>query len=405
MKPSQKEYIQTNKTKKSKPPIIKTLPFLISFLKMSEEEEEDEVTLEKYKGYHVGDCVSYEVDDLKDVESQGVIFSIVKNNEDEVWFELNLMKRSPPSPLWDVQGPKMYAYRYYDLDELTWVKFEQLICIVHLEFIPGDEKKLNRGVLMDSLDSSIRKQGVLYYKEGPGGAPGASMQLKLSWYHFDKEWLGSLEWRGKRCLAIDDMDLTIGFCSVLKPILFDPFVSPYSYSHRHGQIHWNIRSWKVLLRATQDKTIQWEYELEQLQQPRREDIIKKEELFIGGGGEILKFIFILLKEWMKLDPRETSIYSVMYYLNHHQKIMEAVLRKLSQKVEREAYQEDSTDSDVSDLDEHESFGGDSSLSEIDEERRLSEVSEEEEEEEEDDFSDLDDSSSSCASSSDASTKE
>jgi hypothetical protein len=320
------------------------------------EEEDGEVALEKWKGYYVGDCVSYKVDDLKNVEAQGVIFSIVKEGEN-VWFELNLMKRAPPTPLWDVVGPKMNAFRYVDLDEIEWINYSQVLCEVHLEFIQGQKKKLNRGFLMDSVDSQRRKC-MMYYQDGPGGEPGVSMQMKLSWYHFDKEWLANLDWNSKRCLAIDDADLTLGFLNTLKPVLFDPFVSACSYTHRHKQPHWNIRTWKLLLRATQDKNIQLDYELEQLQIPRRDDMIKKEEIFIGPvrGIGILKFIFVLLKEWMKLNPRKTSIYCVMQYLEHHRKIMEGIVRKIASRVSAQADKEESTDSEASDLDEHESFG-------------------------------------------------
>lgn len=353
----------------------------------SEGEEEGEV-LGKWRGYHVGDCVSYEVEGLRNIESQGVIFSIVKDETGEIWVELNLMQRAPPSPLWDTNNPRLIAYRYIDLDEMQWVRGEQLLCTVHLEFVPGDEKKLNKGLLMDSLPSDVRKGGVMYYKNGPGGVQGAPMELKLRWYHFDREHLRNLEWREKRCLKMDEEDLTLGFLSHLKPVIFDPFVSPFSYTHRHPSPHWNIRTWKLLLRATQDKTLQLDYELEKLQKPRSEDIIKKEELFIVEGVGILKFILILLREWCLLDPREVSIYDVMQYISHHQKIVGLFIKKLSNQIEREAYAQDSTGSDVSDISEHMSFGGgeDSSEEGGDDEEEEGEDSSEEGGEEEGDFS-------------------
>ncbi|MFW1965333.1 hypothetical protein, partial [Acinetobacter baumannii] len=73
------------------------------------------------------------------------------------------------------------------------------------------------------------------------------MSFKLFWWHFDPHSLENLDWRQRRCGAMNDEDLTSGFVCLLKPIIFDPFVSPLSYSHRHPQKHWNIRTWKLLL--------------------------------------------------------------------------------------------------------------------------------------------------------------
>jgi hypothetical protein len=317
--------------------------------------EEETECYDSWGKYFVGDCVSYAVEGVKNIELQGVIFSIVKNELGEIWFELNLLQRAPPSDLWDINEPNMKVYRYIDTDEMQWVKEDQVLCTVPLQCYPEDSKRLNKGVVRDSAPAKER-QLMIYYKEGPRGVPGIPMKLKMLWYHFDPESFRTLEWRGRRCMAMDDDDITLGFCCYLKGLIFDPLVSPYSYSHRHAQPHWNIRTWKLLLRFTKDKTIDLNTELQKLRESRPEEIIRKDELFLGPK-KILNFLLVILNEWANLDPREVSVYEAVQYASHHADVIEKLMQKISSKAQREAEAQDSTDSEESDLDEHESFGG------------------------------------------------
>lgn len=325
---------------------------------MSDEEENDESgLLESYQGrVFLGDCISFFIEGTK-IEAQGAVIKIYRDPSDLVWFEVNIMQRAPPATEWDIINKSTQVYRYIDTDELAWIQASALVRPIPLEYIEP-AKTLDKSYIYDQFPTEQRKM-MLYYMKGPDGVPGLPMRFKLLWWHFDSSSLASLEWKQRRCPALNDEDLTSGFVSHLKPLIFDPFVSPLSYSHRHPQKHWNIRTWRLLLRNSVAPVNTLDFELDKLRHPPF-DIITKEEIFLSS--DCIRLIQVLLKEWVQACPEEMSPYEAKVYMDLHETFVTKAIGIIAKQKERAELAElaDSSGSDASDLDEHMSFGGNDS---------------------------------------------
>lgn len=335
-----------------------------------DEDEGDEYgLLESYEDrVFLGECISFFIDGTK-TEAQGAVIRIFREATDVVWFQVNVMQRDPPSSEWDIVNKSTQVYRYSDKDELLWVRAHNLVRVVPLEFIEGTAK-LNKSLIYDEFPLQQRKL-MLYYMKGPEGTPGLPMRFKLLWWHFDTHCMENLDWRQRRCLAMNDGDLTSGFVSHLKPLIFDPFVSPLSHSYQHPQQHWNIRTWKLLLRNSVAPVDCLEFELDRLRNPPF-GMVSKEEIFISQ--DCIRILQALLQQWMRVsqDEEKMSPYDAWVFMELHEKFVAKAVAIIAKRKEKEEIAE-SSGSEVSDLDEHMSFGG--------EEDSYASATEEEEEEE------------------------
>lgn len=319
-----------------------------------DDEERGEGLFESFEDkVFVGDCISFFIEGTK-TEAQGVVIKIYRDENDVDWFEVNVMRRAPPSKEWDIENKSTRVYRCFDTDERVWVMTSLLVDTIPLEFIEGSEK-LDKSLIYDAYPLQARKL-MLYYMKGPGGVPGTSMPFKLSWWHFDPSSLSTLDWKQRRCVAMNDEDLTSRFVCLLKPLIFDPFVSVLSYSHRHPPKHWNIRTWKLLLRNSVEPVVGFDSEMERLQRNTSCDMVFREEVFISN--DCIRIIRILLKEWMNAPHAEMSPYEARTFMDHHEKFVSKSVDIIMRQKEKEE-RDESSGSDDSDLDEHMSFGGDS----------------------------------------------
>lgn len=291
----------------------------------------------------LGDCISFFIEGTK-TEAQGVVITIFRDADGDVFFEVNVMRRDVDTKGGDIVNKSNQVYLYSDTDELLWVRADNFVCTVPLGFVEGGGK-----TAIYSLYSSQVRKLMLYYTSGPGGVPGLPMRFKLFWWHFDPLSLANLDWRQRRCGAMNDEDLTSGLVCFLKPIIFDPFVSPLSYSHRHPQKHWNIRTWKLLLRHSAKPVDNFDYELDKLSRNSACDMVFKEEVFLLP--ECIGMIRVLLEQWIRADHKEMSPYEARVFMRHHENFVEralGVIEVIKEKRERDY----TSNSSEEDLDEH-----------------------------------------------------
>lgn len=322
--------------------------------------DEESGLMESYEDrVFLGECISFFIEGTK-TEAQGVVVKILSDVSGTVWFEVNVVQRAPPANDLDIVNKSNQVYRYIDTDELVWIRATSLLCTIPLEFIDDGNGKLSKSLIYDAFPLQMRKL-MLYYTKGPGGSvPGLPMQFKLFWWNFDPSTLLNLDWKQRRCPSMNDEDLTSGFICHLKPLIFDPFVSPLSYSHRNPQKHWNIRTWKLLLRNSVEPVPNFDFELEQiLLRNASFEMVFKEEIFLSR--DCIRIIQVLLKQWMQITHEEMSPYEARTFMMHHDKFVKRALVIITKKKEKEEMNE-SSGSDDSDLDEHMSFGGEESSS-------------------------------------------
>jgi hypothetical protein len=302
--------------------------------------------LSKFEGIFLGDCISFFIEGTK-TEAQGVVVTIFRDREGDVFFEVNVMQKVPATKGGDIVNKSNQVYQYSDTDELLWVRSDNVVRIIPLAFIEGGGK-----TAIYSLCNSEMRKLMIYYTSGPEGVPGLPMRFKLFWWHFDPRSLENLDWKQRRCGAMNDEDLTSGLVCLLKPIIFDPFVSPLSYSHRHPQKHWNIRTWKLLLRHSVKPVDNLEYELDKLSRNSACDMVFKEEVFLLP--ECIGIIRVLLEQWIRADHKEMSPYEARVFMRHHEGFVEralGVIEVIKDKRERDYISNSSSSSD-DDLDEH-----------------------------------------------------
>ena len=313
----------------------------------------EEGPVDNYEGrVHLGDCISFFIEGTK-TEAQGAVVTIFRDGGGETHFEVNVMQRVPGGK-GDIVNKSNQVYHYQDTDDLMWVREGDFLRTVPLEFIEGGGKSV-KNTIYDLFPLQTRKL-MLYYTHGPGGVPGLSMRTKLQWWHFDPQSLRGLEWKQRRCPAMNDEDLTSSLVCSLKPIIFDPFVSPLSYSHRFPQKHWNIRTWRMLLRDSVEPVPSLEFELDQLSRNTSCDMVFKEEIFLSG--DCIRIIRALISQWVGANHSEMSPYDARAFMEHHERVVQKIVDWIAVRKEKEE-RDESSGSEESDLDEHMSFGGDS----------------------------------------------
>lgn len=253
----------------------------------------DEITLLDDTECQIGEVVSFLLDHSVNLELQGRIFSIYKE-DDEVMIEICLLRRGIKGKKGDYVDGKNSIYHYYDTDEIIEISSSLLLCPVYCLYV--EKGLVSKQYFLEEVDAKDRKR-MIYYSEyqSPSGKilPAVTSQLKMLWYHFNPLEI-------EHTTQLSPTDSATGFLYVLKENVFDPFVSPLSMSRRRSNpATWNSQSWKSLILGAiaLSKGEKWKW------------IPIDKELFIFEDV-VIPFILVVLFEWFR-DRHVLGVYEAV----------------------------------------------------------------------------------------------
>jgi hypothetical protein len=323
-----------------------------------------------------GDTVTYQPPDMR-LECQGMVMGIGPGEEEDGDMVTVCCYRRGHK---DIVNKRMKAYHYFMTDEIYTFPLSYVKARIPCQIV--SKKDATAKTLSDLVDSKYLTQGIIYISESLSEdgvlSPCVSELLLLQWYHFNASSIENVDE-----FEMDPHDLASGLLCVIKQLLFDPFVSADSTSRRKAnQLHWNPKSWKLLLKAALGhiSAEECKRKIHQLAfEPKMREVFYNTDQF-------LRLIIPILHQWVHCSYDDFSIQDALLYLRNHEDIMNDCLEKFDETLLKHESDEDEIDEllgqeeeEEKEEDEDGSYNGYSSSDEEEEEIEKEEGSSEDEE--------------------------